>query len=93
MDAYIYSILVDDEENAKKMEINHAKEYPIFYDQSKMVSKLLKQEKKVKKGGRMPALLIVDKEGIVQFAHYGDSMKDIPKNEELFKVLEKLNKK
>lgn len=39
----------------------------------------------------MPGLLIVDKNGVIQWAYYGDSMKDIPHNEELFEVLEKLN--
>ena len=72
MDTYIYAILVDGEENAKKMGNNHAKRYPIFYDQTKKVVNLLKQEKKLAKAGRMPALLIVDKQGIIQYAYYGD---------------------
>lgn len=71
---------------------NHAKRYPIFYDQTKKVVNLLKQEKKLAKAGRMPALLIVDKQGIIQYAYYGDSMKDIPKNEVVFEILEKINK-
>ncbi len=41
--------------------------------------------------GRMPALLIIDKQGIIKYAYYSDSMDDIPENEELFKILEKLN--
>jgi len=91
MDTYLYPILVDGEENAKKMVDNHAKNYPIFYDSTKKVAKLLKQEIKIAKAGRMPALLIVDKQGIIQYAYYGGSMKDIPKNEEVFKILEKIN--
>lgn len=93
MDTYLYTILVDEEKNAKKMEEEHAKKYPIFYDQTKKVAKLLKQEIKLAKAGRMPALLIVDKEGIIQYAYYGDSMKDIPENEVLFEILERINKK
>jgi len=92
LDTYIYVILVDGEENAKKMVDEHAKRYPIFYDQTKKVAKLLKQEIKLAKAGRMPALLIVDKQGIIQYAYYGDSMKDIPKNEVVFEILEKINK-
>ena len=92
LDTYLYSILIDGESNAKKMEEEHAKVYPIFYDETKEVSKMLKQEIKVKKGGRMPALLIVDKKSIVQYAYYGDSMKDIPENDVLFEILEKINK-
>lgn len=73
------------------METKYAKgKYPVYYDQTKKVPNLLKQEVNPLKLGRMPALLVVDKEGIIQYAHYGDSMQDIPKNEEIFEVLKKL---
>ena len=42
--------------------------------------------------GRMPGLLITDKEGIIKYAYYGDSMKDIPKNEILIEKLKEINK-
>ena len=92
MEVYLYPILVDSEENAKKMETKYAKKYAIFYDPSKKVADLLNQEVKLSKLGRMPGLLIVDKEGIIQYAYYGDSMKDIPKNEVIFEVIESINK-
>jgi peroxiredoxin Q/BCP len=75
------------------MEQKYARnKYPIFYDESKSTVKKLNQEIKKIKGGRMPGLLVVDKDGIIQYAYYGDSMKDIPENEEILKVLEKINK-
>jgi len=93
MDAYLYPILVDSIENAQKMEQKYARnKYAIFYDESKKISKMLNQQVKITKLGRMPGLLIVDKQGIVQFAYYGDSMKDIPENNIVFKELEKINK-
>ncbi len=52
---------------------------------------MLKQEVKPLKLGRMPALLIIDKQGIIRYAYYSDSMADIPENEDLFEVLESLN--
>ena len=74
------------------MEQKYAKEkFPIFYDENKDVVKRLHQEFKILKFGRMPALLIVDKEGVIKFAYYSNSMSDILKNKELFKVLENLN--
>jgi peroxiredoxin Q/BCP len=74
------------------MEQKYAKEeFPIYYDENKEAVKKLRQEFKIRKLGRMPALLIVDKEGIIQYAYYSDSMSDIPKNKALFEVLEKLN--
>jgi peroxiredoxin Q/BCP len=73
------------------METKYAKgKYPVYYDETKKVPNLLKQEVSPLKLGRMPALLVVDKEGIIQYAYYGDSMKDIPKNEEIFEALKKL---
>ena len=48
------------------------------------VLKLFGQEINLFKFGRMPAQVIVDKQGVARFVHYGKSMSDIPKNEELF---------
>lgn len=48
---------------------------------------LFGQEVKIFKFGRMPAQVIVDKAGVVRYAHYGDSMSDIPENAELLEIL------
>jgi hypothetical protein len=91
METYLYPILADSEKNAKKLEQKYAhSKYPIFYDEAKEVPKMLNQEIKLLKGGRMPGLLILDKAGIIQYAYYGDSMSDIPENETLFEILEKI---
>jgi peroxiredoxin Q/BCP len=39
----------------------------------------------------MPALLVVDKQGCVRYAHYGRSMSDIPPNGEILDLLDILN--
>ncbi|MBP8997884.1 MAG: redoxin domain-containing protein [Anaerolineaceae bacterium] len=49
------------------------------------------QEVNLFKLGRMPAQVIVDKEGIARFVHYGHSMSDIPDNAELLDLLDKIN--
>ncbi len=49
------------------------------------------QEVKLLKAGRLPALMVLDKEGVVQFVHYGGSMRDIPQNGEVLEVLQRLN--
>lgn len=91
-DTFLYAILPDKLENAKKFESEFAKEYPIYYDDKKKVNKMLNQEVKPLKLGRMPALLIIDKQGIIKYAYYSDSMDDIPENEEIFEILKNLNK-
>jgi len=57
-----------------------------------VVLKLYGQEIKLFKFGRMPAQVIVDKNGIARYVHYGDSMADIPTNEELLGLIDELNK-
>ena len=60
-------------------------------DPDHTISTIYDQEVSIKKLGRMPALVIVDKNGFVRYIHYSDAMNDIPKNEELLKILEGLN--
>ena len=49
-------------------------------DPTHSVLKLYGQEVNLFKFGRMPAMVIVDKKGVVRFVHYGHSMSDIPVN-------------
>ena len=44
------------------------------------VLRLFGQEVRIFQYGRMPAQVIIDKAGVVRYAHYGDSMSDIPEN-------------
>jgi peroxiredoxin len=60
-------------------------------DPKASVLKLYGQEVNLFKLGRMPAQVIVDKNGIVRFVHYGHSMSDIPDNAEVLSLLDKLN--
>lgn len=92
LDGYLYPILADKEENAKKLEEKYARNaYAIFYDETKKVPDMLNQEVKLLKLGRMPGLLIMDKQGIIQYAYYSDNMHDIPENDVLLEELKKLN--
>lgn len=60
-------------------------------DPSHSVLKLYGQEIKLFKWGRMPAMMIIDKEGRARFVHYGQSMSDIPENIEVLESLQLLN--
>jgi peroxiredoxin Q/BCP len=53
---------------------------------------MYRQEVNLFKLGRMPLNCVIDAKGYVRFAHYGSSMKDIPFNDELFQVIDELNK-
>ncbi len=60
-------------------------------DPKTSVLKLYGQEVNLFKLGRMPAQLIVDKDGQARFVHYGHSMSDIPDDKELFALLDQIN--
>lgn len=60
-------------------------------DPKASVLKLYGQEVNLFKLGRMPAQVIVDKQGMARFVHYGHSMADIPDNVELLALLEEIN--
>ena len=55
------------------------------------VSKLYGQEVNLFRLGRMPALVVIDKYGLVRLAHYGSSMKDIPGNASLVAIIDNIN--
>lgn len=59
-------------------------------DPSHSVLKLYGQEVNLFKLGRMPAQVMIDRTGIVRYAHYGHSMADIPSNASLLRLLEDL---
>lgn len=48
------------------------------------------QEVNLFKLGRMPALFVIDRRGLIRFAHYGDSMQDIPPNELVLQVIDQI---
>lgn len=59
-------------------------------DAGSRVADQYQQEVNLLKLGRMPAVLVIDRDGRVRYSHYGNSMADIPENEELLALLERL---
>jgi len=62
-------------------------------DPQHSVLKLYGQEVDLFKLGRMPAQVIVGKNGVARYVHYGHDMSDIPDNAELLRILDELNAK
>ncbi len=56
-------------------------------DPKHSVADLYGQEVKILKLGRMPAQMLIDTAGVIRYEHYGNSMSDIPKLDEIEKVL------
>ena len=61
-------------------------------DPQHTVLKRFGQEVKLFKYGRMPAQVLVDRQGIARYVHYGHEMSDIPENAELLSLLDELNR-
>ena len=61
-------------------------------DHQHTIANLYGQKVNPLKLGRMPALVVIDKESKVRYKHYGDSMSDIPTDAEILSLLDDLNK-
>ncbi len=59
-------------------------------DPDHSVSRRYGQQVKLLKLGRLPAQLVIDKRGLIRYAHYGSSMSDIPENKEILAILDQL---
>jgi peroxiredoxin len=61
-------------------------------DPKASVLKLYGQEINLFKFGRMPAQVLIDRSGMARFVHYGHDMSDIPKNEEILELIDRINR-
>jgi peroxiredoxin Q/BCP len=60
-------------------------------DPKHKVSGLYGQEWNLFKLGRVPAMLLIDKQGQIRYQHYSDSMSDIPENSMVLAILDDMN--
>jgi peroxiredoxin len=70
----------------------HEMPFPGIPDPTHALAKQYGQKVKILKMGRLPALLVIDKAGRIRYGHYGDSMSDIPTDEDVLTILDSLNK-
>ena len=85
------TILVIGPENAgafRKYWKDHDLPFIGLPDPAHTVLKLYGQEIKLFKYGRMPAQVLVDKNGVARFVHYGHDMTDIPDNCEMLSLID-----
>ena len=60
-------------------------------DPDHLVARQYDQEVNLLKFGRIPAQMIIDKDGILTFVHYSRSMSDIPKNLDILQKIDEMN--
>jgi peroxiredoxin Q/BCP len=56
------------------------------------IAKLYGQQSKLLKGGRLPAMAVIDRESKIRFMHYADLPSDIPPDQDILSLLDNLNK-
>ena len=56
------------------------------------IAKLYSQQFNIFRGGRLPALAVIDQAGKIRLMHYADLPSDIPPNEEILALLDNINK-
>ncbi len=61
-------------------------------DVGNQTARLYYQEFNLAKFGWVPAMFVIDIEGKIRFTHYGNSMADIPSNQEILNLLDEINK-
>ncbi len=89
-DTLVVAIGPEDKEEFKEYWQKNELDFYGIPDPDHRVLKLYGQEKKILKMGRMPAQILVDKEGIVRYANYGKSMKDIVENKKVLEIIDNL---
>ena len=61
-------------------------------DPKHKAAKKYEQEVNILKFGRVPAQMLIDKNGVLQYVHYSNSMSDIPDNKEILAKIDELNR-
>jgi peroxiredoxin Q/BCP len=92
-DAEIVAIGPEGTDTFRKWWNEHDMPFPGLPDPEHTVAKLYGQQVKLLKLGRLPAQLVIDKEGLIRFVHHGNSMADIVENDTIITLLDKLNGK
>jgi len=87
-------VVVVDPEDAKAFAAYFEKEALPFIglpDPKTNVLKFYGQEVNLFNLGCIPAQVLIDEAGVARFVHYGNSMSDIPANEEILSLADQLN--
>ncbi len=91
-DAEVLVIGTDDRKSFEYHWKNHQYPFIGLPDPEIRVPDMYGQQIKLLKFGRMPALMVIDRNGMIRYAHYGNSMSDIPKNSLVLGLLAELNR-
>ena len=89
--AEIITVGPEDADSFAKWWHEHQMPFIGIADPKHDIAKLYNQEFKLLRGGRLPAMAVIDKEGRIRLMHYADLPSDIPTDEEVLALLDRLN--
>jgi len=61
-------------------------------DPEHAIADMYGQQVKLIKLGRMPASLLIDRSGKIRYKHFGESMSDIPEDQQILSLIDDLNR-
>ena len=91
LDTEIIAVGPEDADNFSMYWKSHKLPFIGLPDPTHSVLKRYGQEVNLFKLGRMPAQVLIDKQGIARYVHYGHAMSDIPENQEILQTIQELN--
>jgi len=80
----------DSEDAFQKFWDDHDMPFIGLADPNHRVARQYEQEVNLLKLGRMPAQILIDKQGIVRFVYYSNSMSDITENREILDIIDEM---
>lgn len=89
-DTEIIAVGPDDNTAFSKFWEEHDLKFVGIADENQRILKLYDQKTNILKLGRLPAQMLINKEGIIKYVHYGNSMKDIPENSQILELIDNL---
>ena len=88
----IIAIGPEDAEAFKQWWDDHQMPFTGIADPKHNIANMYGQQVKLIKLGRIPATILIDKRGQIRYTHFGESMEDIPKTEEILSLIDKIKK-
>jgi peroxiredoxin len=90
-DAEILAVNPESAEEVVKFWEQEQLPFPGMSDADHEVADIYSQKVSLLRMGRLPALMVIDRQGDIRYAHQGGFMHDIPENREVLVVLDRLN--
>jgi len=91
-DTEIIAIGPEDAKTFSRWWRDHSMPFVGIADPEHAIANMYGQQVKLIKLGRMPASLLIDRSGKIRYKHFGESMSDIPEDQQILSLIDDLNR-